>query len=181
MRQVSSSGKAGHNGSWKIVALLFGFVLLLSNCSAPPPSKRTGSSLHRALFGEIGYQLGDDRVTEDAIDTGSCAVEGRYGDKKTSEISRIVCVDRSDASKRITYRLNFTEPNTGHLVWKIDATFLGRKVDDLDLIEVFEDRYGAPHRLENPLTLSWQLESASLSVREDQFGIHVQLWDRGLR
>ncbi|USG61323.1 hypothetical protein NBZ79_19375 [Sneathiella marina] len=162
-------------------AFLFGLSLLLMSCVAPPPQTETSGILHLALLENTGYRLGNEDINDGQPETTSCAAESRYGDSKTGAISRYVCVVRGNTSQRVTYRINFTAPDMGHRIWKIDATFPKMKVADLAIIEEFENKYGAPHKVENPLTLSWQLETASLSVREDKFGVHVQLWDRGLR
>ncbi|MEH6545983.1 MAG: hypothetical protein V7701_06130 [Sneathiella sp.] len=159
----------------------FGLSLLLLSCAAPSPQTELSGVLHRALLDNTGYKLGNDTVVDEKSETTSCAVEGRYGDPKTGAISRYVCVARAKDLQRVTYRVNFTAPDAGHRIWKIDATFPDKKVVELMIIEGFEEKYGKPHKVENPLTLSWQLETASLSVREDKFGVHVQLWDRGLR
>ncbi|MEH6525483.1 MAG: hypothetical protein V7723_05380 [Sneathiella sp.] len=159
----------------------FGLSLLLLSCAGPSPQTETSGVLHQALFDNTGYKLGNEAVVDEKSGTTSCAVGGRYGDPKTGAISRYVCVARGKVSQRVTYRVNFTAPDAGHRIWKIDATFPDKKVAELTIIERFEEKYGKPHKVENPLTLSWQLETASLSVREDKFGVHVQLWDRGLR
>lgn len=161
--------------------LLFGLCLLILSCTAPTPQIEKSGVLHQALLDNTGYELGAENVLEANSDTTSCAVESRYENSKSGAISRYVCVIREKTSHRVTYRVNFTTPDAGHRIWKIDATFPEKEVSDLTIIEDFERKYGAPHKVESPLTFSWQLETASLSVREDKFGVHIQLWDRGLR
>jgi hypothetical protein len=168
--------KIGING-----AIFFGSPLLLLSCAAPPSPTEKSGILHQALLDNTGYQLGNENIIGGKPDSTSCAVESRYGDAKSGAISRYVCVVRGNTSQRVTYRANFTAPEAGHRIWKIDATFPDKKIADLAIIEEFGNKYGPPHKVENPLILSWQLETASLSVREDKFGVHVQLWDRGLR
>lgn len=175
LKQFSRS-KDSINGT-----ILFGLFLLLLSCTSPPPQTEKSGILHQALLDNTGYKLGNEDIIGEKADTTSCAVESRYGDLKTGAISRYVCVVRGNTSQRVTYRVNFTAPDAGHRIWKIDATFPDKTVAELAIIEGFGKKYGMPHKVENPLTLSWQLETASLSVREDKFGVHVQLWDRGLR
>jgi len=166
IRQVRSA-------SASVIALL----LFVAACASPPPE--TGSTFYRALYKKTGYFLGEDTSS---VGSGSCAVESRYGSKKSGPVSEMVCVNRqAGVEGRVKYRVNYTAPDAGHRIWKIAATFPEKKAKDLAFITDLEEKFGTPRKTESPLSLSWQVESAYLEVREDRYGVHLQLWDRSLR
>ncbi|MBL4806158.1 MAG: hypothetical protein JKY31_02595 [Rhodobacteraceae bacterium] len=165
--------------NFKALAAVFVACIILVSCAAPPPPPKTGAPLHRALLDDTGYFLGE---TTASVGTGSCAVESRYGNKRAGPVSEMVCVNRRGGnSGRVKYRVNFTAPDAGHQIWKITATFPDKKANDLGIIVGLEEKFGLPRKVENPLVLTWQAKDAYLEVREDQYGAHIQLWDRSLR
>jgi hypothetical protein len=111
-----------------------------------------------------------------------CAVESRYGNLKTSPVSELICVDKTaSAGHRIRYRVNYTTPETGHRIWKISASFPEQTIDSLDIVDNLEKQFGPPHKVTEPLGLTWEREQAYLEIREDRNGVHMELWDRTLR
>ncbi len=160
---------------------LFVFIAaILTSCAAPPPTPNGGLNL--ALLEDTGYGLGSKGSNSAQTGQGSCAVESRYGYSTNGAVSQLVCVSREGQDgDRVKYRISYTKPSAGHRIWKIAATYPDKKVGDLNLVEKLEAKYGTPRKVSNPLALTWQKESAYLELREDQYGVHLQLWDRGLR
>ncbi|MCF8466230.1 MAG: hypothetical protein K9G33_02410 [Sneathiella sp.] len=180
------SSKGGTRRTWchgaaRILVLALAAALLGTSCSAPPPPKTSGTQLYKALFKDTGYQLGDD-VPAGNSRSGECAAESRYGNTETGPVALLVCTGKSgDGSGRVKYRVNYTPPEAGHRIWKIAATFPDKSLQDIDFIKSFEEKYGTPRKVVNPFALTWQWEDAYLELSEDQYGVHLQLWDRSLR
>ncbi|WP_373087856.1 hypothetical protein [Sneathiella sp.] len=163
-----------------VLAVLVAFAL--ASCTAPSPPPPSGVPLHQALYKSTGYQLGDTTGGEGGGGLGNCAAESRYGKSVNAPVLLLICVYQpANAADRVTYRVNYTSPTAGHRVWKISATYPDKRLQDLGFVDDFEGKYGPPHKLTAPLTLTWQLEQAYLELREDRYGAHMQLWDRSLR
>ena len=168
-----------HGATWVLI-LAFATALLVTSCSAPPPPP-SGKELYKALLEDTGYQLGDD-VPGGNSGSGECAVESRYGNTASGPVALLICTRKlPDSSGRVKYRVNYTAPEAGHRIWKIAATFPEKSMQDIDIIKGYEEKYGTPRKVTNPLALTWQLEDAYLELSEDQYGVHLQLWDRSLR
>lgn len=161
---------------------LFLFLaFVLASCGAPPPTVPE-KGLTQALFEDTGYGLGNEALKSAEPGQGACAVESRYGNSASGPVSQLVCVSRKGSGgDRIKYRVNYTMPSAGHRIWKITATYPDKKVTDLNLVDRLEAQYGMPRKVTDPLGLTWQKGTTYLELREDQYGVHLQLWDRALR
>ncbi len=162
----------------------WGFFLLVSlviaSC-APPSPKVPDGGLKQALFEDTGFGLGSNGSNLTSKEQGECAVESRYGSSPSAPVSLLVCVSRDAASgERVKYRINYAKPSAGHRIWKIAASYPDKNVADFNM-DKLEAQFGTPRRVSDPLALTWQKDTTFLELREDQYGVHFQLWDRSLR
>ena len=157
------------------MVLLAVFLLLVTSCTAPPPS----GSLYEALFNETGYRLGGDASS--GVANAECAAESRY-DGANGPVQLLVCVaPLENKAGRIRYRISYTPPEAGHLIWKIDASIPDKTLQNLGILRALEQKYGSAQIQADGQTLKWQADAAYLEIREDRYGVQFLLWDRSLR
>ncbi|WP_288905183.1 hypothetical protein [uncultured Sneathiella sp.] len=159
-----------------VLAVVAAMLVLLSSCVMPPPVP----SLHEALLQETGYQLGEKSANLNE-ERAECAAESRY-DGPTGPVLVLVCVAPQNGNdRRIRYRVSYTPPEAGHRIWKIDASLPGATYQDTDILKALAEKYGPGRKLKASETRRWTFDAAHLEVREDQYGVHLMLWDRSLR
>lgn len=157
---------------WPLLAA----VLIVTGCAA---ERSTAETLYPVLLKETGYKLGADKAVRTA---GDCAAESRYGGGTSGPVTVLVCVDRHvSGGGRIRYRIHFTAPEAGHRIWKMEASWPDTTMAETDLASELTEKFGPPERKDAPLSLIWQRGGAYLELAEDDYGLHLTLWDRNLR
>ncbi len=137
--------------------------------------------LYMALRKYTGFALGSDLKNAQSKELHICAAKMRYGKKPDSKILQLYCSNRKQNSARLVkFWVNFTSPVYKNVAWKINLSLPGNRHNNAPFIAELESRFGKPMVSFLPLSYSWVVGSTHLTLKEDQYGVQLELWDRSL-